>query len=147
MTRHWPHIAVDDVGKSGVWYRTLLGCASPHAQDHPHRKLFDQIADADGTVLLSFVSRADHELAWLRQDAPVGSGLELYFLVEDFDAAWRRVQSLGARVEREPRLEPQGYRTRSFAVRDPDGYFVGVGDGTQGWFATLRPEWRPPTRA
>lgn len=147
MVRHWPHIAVNDITASSVWYRTLLGCASPHRQDHPHRKLFDQIADADGTVLLSFLSRAGHELPWLSEGARVGNGFELYFLVEDFDAAWERARSLSARVEREPALEPTGYRSRSFAVRDPDGYCVGVADGTQGWFATLRPDWRPPSRA
>jgi catechol 2,3-dioxygenase-like lactoylglutathione lyase family enzyme len=147
MVRHWPHIAVRDVGTSGRWYRSLLGCGSPHAQDDPHRELFDQIADGDGTVLLSFVSRAGHELPWIAEDGRFGNGFELYFLVEDFDSAWERARALAATVEREPQLEPTGYRTRSFAVRDPDGYCVGVADGTQGWFATLRPEWRPPDRA
>ena len=147
MVRHWPHIAVNDVSASSAWYGTLLGCTSPHRQDHPHRKLFDQIADADGTVLLSFVSRAGHELPWIPEGGPFGSGLELYFLVEDFDAAWQRARTLAAEVEREPHVEPQGYQTRSITVRDPDGYCVGIADGKQGWFATLRPEWRPPSRA
>jgi catechol 2,3-dioxygenase-like lactoylglutathione lyase family enzyme len=147
MIRHWLHIAVDDVEKSAAWYQTLLGCGSPHEQGHPHRKLFDQIADADGTVLLSFVSRAGRELPWIAESERFGNGLELYFLVEDFDSAWERARTLAAAVEREPQLEPVGYRTRSFAVRDPDGYCVAVGDGAQGWFATLRAEWRPPAHA
>jgi catechol 2,3-dioxygenase-like lactoylglutathione lyase family enzyme len=146
MTRSWPHITVSDVRASSAWYQGLLGCKSMSDPDHPHRARFDALSDADGTTVLCLVSWQDHELPWRAGAAPNGVGLELYFLTDRFDAAWQAARELGANVLREPSLDAQGYRTRGFSVRDPDGYVVRVGDGAQGWFASLRPGWLQAAR-
>jgi catechol 2,3-dioxygenase-like lactoylglutathione lyase family enzyme len=146
MIRSWPHITVSDVRASSAWYQRLLGVRSMSDPKHPHRALFDALSDADGTTVLCLVSWQHQDLPWRRDAGPSGLGLELYFIADDLDAAWQRAQALRANVLREPSLDAQGYRTRSFSVRDPDGYVVRVGDGAQGWFASLRPGWLQAAR-
>jgi hypothetical protein len=48
VKRQWPIIAVADVTKSAAWYVTLLRAR----ENHPGATVFNQILDADGTVLL-----------------------------------------------------------------------------------------------
>ena len=135
MVRPWVHIHVRDVRASSQWYRSLLECGG--MDEHPHRQAFDQLADADGTVLLGLVSWANHELPWSPEEGPVGNGLTLDFVVTDFDEAWKRALSLEAIVEQEPELGTTGFQTRSFRLRDPDGYCVTILDGTRGWPANV----------
>jgi catechol 2,3-dioxygenase-like lactoylglutathione lyase family enzyme len=137
---------VSDVRASSAWYQRLLGVRSMSAPDHPHRARFDALSDEDGTTVLCLVSWEDHELPWRAGAAPSGVGLELYFVSDHFDAAWQAARELGAEVVREPYTAEGGYHTRSFVVRDRDGYFVRLGDGTQGWFAQLRPGWLQAAR-
>ena len=141
MIRTWPHIAVSDVRASSRWYQQLLGCRSMSEPDHPHRELFDALSDTDGTTIVCLVSWKDHELPLRAGEAPNGVGLELYFVSDRFDAAWQAARALGPEVVREPYESEGGYRTRSFVLRDPDGYFVRVGDGAGGWFGSLLPGW------
>jgi hypothetical protein len=67
-------------------------------------------------------------------------------LFQNFDACWERVRGLGAEVVGAPATDPAGYRTRGFSLRDPDGYLVRVGDGANGWFASLLPGWGQAAR-
>ena len=138
MVRNWPGIRVENVRASSQWYQTLLGCKSPMSAESPHRELFDQVVDADGTVLLCLVSWKGHDDPWSDEAGGTGKGLSLYFVVDDFDDAWKRAQSLDARVELEPELGERGYQTREFEVLDPDGYRVSVGDATKGYLAQAR---------
>jgi len=135
MTRSWPVIAVADVLASSRWYQTLLGCASPMDASSSHRKRFDQLMDADRSVVLCLQSWEGHELPWSPGDGPVGNGLSLLFIVDDFDAAWERAGALDVPVDQKPEVTP-GFRARQFAVRDPDGYRVSIGDRQSGWFAS-----------
>ena len=136
MKRTWPFIRVKDVKASAAWYQSLLACRSPHDPAHPHREHFDQIADADGAVLLSLIKWSDGELAEAAARGPVGAGVSFYFAVDDFDAAWERVQALRPTVLEKPHLLTWGFQTREFTVCDPDGYRLTLGDRTQGWIAT-----------
>lgn len=43
----------------------------------------------------------------------------MWFVVDDFDAAWKRAQALGAAVEESPNTD-NGTLMRAFVVRDPD---------------------------
>ena len=131
MKRTWPILAVADVPRSAAWYVALLGAA----QTHPGATTFDQVIDADGTVLLCLHCwgpsgpNGDHE--WPSLMAPlesgVGNGILLWFVVDDFDAAWARALDLGATVDEEPNAD-NGTQQRAFVVRDPDGYYVAVNE-------------------
>lgn len=54
-----------------------------------------------------------------------GNGLLLFFRVEDVGAALERARTLVALLEQEPQVNPNT-RTREFALRDPDGYYVTI---------------------
>jgi catechol 2,3-dioxygenase-like lactoylglutathione lyase family enzyme len=131
MTRPWPIIAVADVPKSTAWYVSLLAAE----QNHPDATVFNQILDADGTILLCLHRwgpsgpRGDHEWPSLAdpENGRAGNGLLLWFVVGDFDAAWRRAQDMGATIHETPRTD-NGTGMRAFAVRDPDGYYVTVNE-------------------
>lgn len=57
--------------------------------------------------------------------AQPGSGLLLFFRVDDFNEALVRARALVAELEEEPHLNPNT-GTSEFALRDPDGYYVMV---------------------
>lgn len=123
MQRLWTIIGVTDVGRSFAWYQSLLG----QTATQPAHDYFGQIADTDGTVLLSVHRWGDHEHPSLASPdrAEPGNGLLLFFRVDDFDQALDRARRLVGVLEEEPHVNPNT-RTREFALRDPDGYCVMV---------------------
>ena len=131
MTKTWPIIAVADVPRSVAWYTSLLG----GEENHPGATVFNQVIDGDGAVLLCLHHwgpsgpRGDHEWPSLADPAGgnVGNGLLLWFVVSDFDAAWRRAQTLNAPVHESPNTD-NGTGMRAFMLRDPDGYFVAINE-------------------
>lgn len=131
MSRPWPIIAVEDVRKSSAWYVRLLGAR----ENHPGATVFNQILDEDGTVLVCphcwgpSGPRGDHEWPPLMSPSAgrVGNGLLLWFVVNDFDAAWERARSLSPNVHESPNTN-NGTGMRAFVVRDPDGYYVTVNE-------------------
>jgi catechol 2,3-dioxygenase-like lactoylglutathione lyase family enzyme len=131
MTRTWPIIAVDNVAQSAAWYTRLLNANN----NHPGATVFDQILDADGTVLLCLHhwgpsgARGDHQWASLAQPSTgqPGNGLLLWFVVDDFDSAWERAQAPGTSIVETPNND-NGTSMRAFVVRDPDGYHVAVNE-------------------
>ena len=90
-------------------------------------RLFDQILDTDGTVLLCLHEWGAHGHPSLMspERATPGNGLLLFFRVDDFDMALERARALVARLEEEPHVNPNT-RTNEFSLRDPDGYYVTV---------------------
>ncbi len=54
-----------------------------------------------------------------------GSGLLLFFRVDDYGAALRRARALVPRLAEEPHVNPNT-RTKEFSLRDPDGYYVTI---------------------
>ena len=124
-------IAVADVPKSSEWYCGLLGAQN----NHPGSTVFDQIMDKDGTILLCVHYwgpsglRGDHHWASLSDPhhGPAWNGLLLWFVVDDFENAWERAQSMGVAIEESPNTD-NGTRMRAFVVRDPDGYYVAVNE-------------------
>lgn len=127
MKRTWPIVGVEDVTKSSAWYLRLLD-----AQDnHPGATEFDPILDKAGTILLCLHLWGYHEHRWPSlsklEEGNAGKGLLLWFVVDDFDAAWERAQTLGATVEESPNTN-NGTGMRAFTIRDPDGYYVAVNE-------------------
>lgn len=132
MKRVWPILAVADVAASAAWYKSLL-CAD---QTHPGSSVFDQIVDSDGTVLLCLHCwgpsgpKGDHH--WATLATPSGesdrNGLLLWFVVDDFDAAWQRPKELAKAVKEEPNTN-NGTGVRAFVIEDLDGYHIAVNEG------------------
>ena len=125
MKRTWPIIGVADVVRSSAWYTKL----SDAKNNHPGATVFDQILDGDETVLLCVHHWGDHGHPSLSNPEyeRVGKGLLLWFVVDDFDAAWERARTLKALVEERPHTD-NGALMRAFVVRDPDGYYVAVNE-------------------
>ncbi len=127
MKRTWPIIGVADVPKSSAWYSRLLDAQN----NHPGGTVFDQILDKDGTILLCLHLWDQHKDRWPSLSNPeegnVGKGLLLWFVVNDFDAAWERAQTLGAAIEESPNTD-NGTLMRAFTIRDPNGYYVAVNE-------------------
>jgi catechol 2,3-dioxygenase-like lactoylglutathione lyase family enzyme len=123
MIRLWTIVGVRDVANSSRWYKALLGRpSSPPSHDH-----FDQILDADGTVLVCLHKWGAHEHPTLTSAdaAPPGNGLLLFFRVDDFDQALERARALVVSLAEEPHVNPNT-QTREFSVRDLDGYYVTI---------------------
>lgn len=123
MRRLWTIVGVRDVAASNSWYQALLGIsASPPAHDH-----FTLVADDDREVLIALHAWGAHEHPTLVAPAPesAGNGLLLFFRVDDYDAALRRVRSFAWTLEEEPHVN-ENTGTPEFSLRDPDGYFVTI---------------------
>jgi catechol 2,3-dioxygenase-like lactoylglutathione lyase family enzyme len=123
MKRIWTIIAVADVPKSVMWYRSLLGFPNaPPAHDY-----FGQILDPDGTVLLCLHEWGAHEHPTLTSPHEVtpGNGLLLFFRVDNFEVALTGARSLVDRLEEDPHVNPNT-GTSEFSLRDPDGYYVTI---------------------
>ena len=130
MKQIWPIIAVADVSVSAAWYTQLLQAK----QTHPGNAIFDQIVDERGAILLCLHHwgpsgpRGDHYWPTLSEPAPgSANGLLLWFVVDDFDAAWERAQALGTPIEELPN-DNNGTRMRAFVIQDPEGYHVAVNE-------------------
>jgi catechol 2,3-dioxygenase-like lactoylglutathione lyase family enzyme len=123
MRRTWTIIGVADVARSYHWYQSLFG----RATSAPAHDYFGQIVDTDGTVLLCLHRWGDHGHPTLTSPdrAEPGNGLLLFFRVDDFDETLSRATALAGQLEEEPHTNP-ATRTREFALRDPDGYYVMV---------------------
>ena len=123
MKRTWTIIGVNDVRASFKWYQSLFG----QPQTAPAHDEFGQLLDSDGTVLLCLHEWGAHEHPSLMSPdrATPGNGLLLFFRVDDFDLALERAQGLVVRFEEQPHVNPNT-RTKEFAVRDLDGYYVTI---------------------
>ena len=128
-------IAVTDVEASSRWYQNLLGCQSAHGGPHYERLV------VDGRLVLqlhSFDVEHHHPPIGNRQGKPYGNGLLLWFEIDDFDAAMKRVEELQADVtmprHRNPPSGGGGPNHWECWLRDPDGYVVVLAspDGTAG---------------
>jgi hypothetical protein len=71
----------------------------------------------------------------------------LFFRVDDFDMSLKRARTLVARLEEEPHVNPNT-RTKEFALRDPNGYYVTISALSAPAPARRRPHQRlQPTKA
>jgi catechol 2,3-dioxygenase-like lactoylglutathione lyase family enzyme len=132
--RPQPLIAVRDVEASSQWYQRLLGCKSAHGGREYERLVSKN--DALVLQLHRFDVPHDHGPIGDGSDRPYGNGVLLWFEVDDFDAAARRVGELKAPIVYERHRNPPdgdgGPNHWEIWLRDPDGYTVVLAspDGT-----------------
>ncbi len=122
--RAQPLIAVRDVRKSSRWYAKLLRAQQSSAlfkSDHSH--LYDRLI-VDGQLVLQLHAWDEEDHPNLRSSRTrAGHGVLLWFEVDDFDAAVKRVRALRAKVVLEPHVNPAPAH-RELWLEDPDGYVV-----------------------
>ncbi len=113
-------IVVADVQASSRWYQRLLGCRSGHGG-----KEYEQLVDADGTLLLQLPQWEAHEHPHMGDPTkkPYGNAVLLWFEAEAFDAAAIRARDMSATVLDGP-LVNRNARHREIWIGDPDGYVV-----------------------
>jgi hypothetical protein len=117
-----PLIAVRDVRASSRWYSKLLGADS--LPEHSHRDVYNRISRS-GRLLLQLHAwdKEDHPNLVNAGAAPIGHGVVLWFLVDDFDFAVKRAMDLRADVIEGPYVNPAPQH-REIWLRDPDGFVV-----------------------
>ena len=123
--RPQPLIAVRDVPASSRWYAQLLGAErTSESMRSDHARVYDRLLCGDSLVLqLHAWDEEDHPNLVNADAAPPGHGVLLWFEVDDFDAAVKRVRALRATVLLKPHVNPApGHR--EIWIRDPDGYVV-----------------------
>ena len=89
--RPQPMICVRDVEASSRWYQRLLGCTSAHGGKEYERLV------ANGSLVMQLHHwDVDHHHGQLGEpdDKPYGNGVLLWFEIDDFDAAVKRVEEL-----------------------------------------------------
>jgi catechol 2,3-dioxygenase-like lactoylglutathione lyase family enzyme len=131
--RPQPLIAVTDVEASSRWYQRLLGCASAHGGREYERLV------SNGTLILQLHRfSVDHHHGAIGDagDRPYGNGVLLWFEIDDFEDAVRRVKELNAPIVHDRHRNPPdgrgGPNHWEIWLRDPDGYTVVLAspDGT-----------------
>ena len=118
-----PTLFVADVEASSRWYQQLFGLTSGHGGPE-----FEMLMRGDDDVLHLHKEDAEEHGTMITPGAPKGSGVLLYFQVDDVDAvhaAHRRALDLGADVQLEPTFNPQAHHTE-MVLRDPDGYALAI---------------------
>jgi hypothetical protein len=74
-------------------------------------------------------SKVSHHWATLANPAKgdTSNGLLLWFVVDDFDAAWQRAQTVDRPIVDVPNTD-NGTGMRAFVIVDPDGYHVAINE-------------------
>ncbi len=124
--RAQPLIAVTDVEASSRWYQQLLGCSSDHGGP-----VYERLVSNGDLVLQlhSFDVEHDHGAIGDRADRPYGNGVFLWFEIDDFEEAVKRIAEMNADVilpkhRNPPPPEDGGPNHWEIWLRDPDGYGV-----------------------
>jgi catechol 2,3-dioxygenase-like lactoylglutathione lyase family enzyme len=128
--RAQPMIECRDVEASSRFYQRLLGCKSGHGGPEYERlvdpRLHHSQWGTDGLILQLHSWDVDHHHGHPGDPSqPVGNGVQLWFEVDDFDAAVQRAKKLKARVILDVHVNPNAGH-RELWIADPDGYVVVV---------------------
>jgi lactoylglutathione lyase len=116
-----PGFTVNDIHKSLAWYRDVLGCVVKDRWEHEGK--LGGVEMMAGSVIF-MLSQDD----WKKgRDRAKGEGVRIYCTtVQDVDTLARQVKARGGTLTQEPRDQPWGMR--DFALVDPDGYKVTIGE-------------------
>jgi catechol 2,3-dioxygenase-like lactoylglutathione lyase family enzyme len=128
--RPQPLIAVTNVEASSRWYERLLGCKGDHGGNE-----YERLKVGGNLILQLHRFDVDHHHGPIgdQNDKPYGNGVLLWFEVDDFEAAMRRIDQLKPDIVM-PRHRNPNPNHWEIWVRDPDGYVVVIAspDGSAG---------------
>jgi predicted enzyme related to lactoylglutathione lyase len=133
--RPQPLICVHDVEASSRWYQRLLGCTSAHGGPE-----YERLVAGERLIMQLHHFDVEHHHGAIGDpsDRPYGNGVLLWFEIDDFDAAERRVRELKAEIvmprHRNPPDGSGGPNHWEIWLRDPHGYTVVLAspDGSAG---------------
>ena len=103
----------NDVPRLRAFYEAVFGVKAEGNEIH------SGISINGLTLVFDHVDIADENPAFLYIEAGGANNIIVGFNVEDVDAEYQRLLSLGAQMLNEPTTHPWG--ARSFQFRDPDG--------------------------
>lgn len=115
-----PMIAVQDVQRSSLWYRTFLDCENDHDSNE-----FDRILFKDNVLLmLHHLAGEEHGLENPKQGS-AGTGFLIWIFVDDIGEFFLKAKELDIPVIVQPHRNPlAGWN--EFTVQDPDGYRIAL---------------------
>jgi uncharacterized glyoxalase superfamily protein PhnB len=127
-----PNIRVKNVVRAAEWYQRMLGLKIEMAMPDKKKPAWVRLTNGQIALMISDGSdpvsgkaapKLTTEAIAARKAQRVVS---LYFRVDDgIDALYRSAKRKGAKISME--LADQSYGMREFAMKDPDGYEVAVG--------------------
>jgi catechol 2,3-dioxygenase-like lactoylglutathione lyase family enzyme len=112
-------IAVADVPQTSRWYQQMLGATSGHGGAEYEQLLVDGVM----VLQLHRLEVGHHHGAIGDPELPLGNGVAVWFEVDEFDAAVRRIQVGAAEIVTDVHLNPNAGH-REIWIRDLDGYLV-----------------------
>ena len=116
----YPMLVVRDVKASSTWYQQLLGATSGHGGEE-----FEMIMSGHDLLLtLHHSDHVEHPGLATANETP-GSGVLIYFSVDDVNPVFERAKTLGAKLIDEPHMNEKA-RSVEFSLYDPDGYALTV---------------------
>lgn len=117
--RPQPLISVADVEETSRWYQQVLGATSGHGGPEYEQLLID------GTLVMQLhrLELGHHHDAIGDPSQPTGNGVAIWFEVDAFDAAVRRIREADVQVVTDVHVNPNAGH-REIWLRDLDGYLV-----------------------
>ena len=116
-----PGFTVNDLDKSLAWYRDVLGFVVEERWEQEGKLTGVELRAGDVTFMIG-------QDDWKKgRDRKKGEGFRLYCsTTQDIDALAEGIKARGGKLDSEPRNQPWG--TRDFALTDPDGFKITIGE-------------------
>lgn len=128
-----PHIRVKNVARAAEWYSRMLGLKVEMAMPDKKSPTFVRLGNDAGVAMM--ISNGGDPMKGNPPTKPVAAAIsarkaqrvvDLYFRVdEDIKKLYSSAKRKGAKISQE--LTEQPYGMLDFAMKDPDGYTVNVG--------------------
>src|SRR5262245_6748878 len=125
MMNAQPLVCVKDVEASSRWYQKLLGLKSDHGGTE-----YERLVDGNKLVMQLHRWEVGHHHGPIGNPElkPYGNGVLLWFEIDDFDAAVKRIEELKPEIvlprHRNPPDSDGGPNHWECWMKDPNGYTV-----------------------
>ena len=115
-----PGFTVNNLEKSLAWYRDVLGFAVEERWEQEGKLMGVSLKAGNVTFMIG-------QDDWKKgRDRKKGEGFRLYCTTtQNVDALAKGIVARGGKLEQEPKDQPWG--TRDFALTDPDGFKITIG--------------------
>ena len=120
MSEVSPAFTVNDLQKSLSWYRDVLGFAVEERWEQEGRLMGVSLRSGGVSIMIA-------QDDWKKgRDRKKGEGFRIYCgTTQNVDALAKGIEKRGGRLDQKPTDQPWG--TRDFALTDPDGFKITIG--------------------